>query len=223
MDYTAAKYGYRPEHKQDFHNYKLTETEFKLLAPLLESQDYINKVIATDNKEEPVTYDLDKFRGVLWRSFVGNYVEAYYKTFDVPYTAQDIITPWLVVPEVKQIAPIIIARTLRHRDANSNFRWQQYVSLDDFDKMAIFIGLDEEYDDFVNTFCTPNRKPHHFKPKDFLEMAQVIAGATYTISNGTFVYALAQGLGKNTILETLKDRTLANNECYFNRKDCDYF
>ena len=208
--------------ESNFHKRKMSDEDFKMLAPLLEAQPYINKVIATDDSEMQVTHDLDRFRGVLWRSFVGNYVEGYYKTFSIPYTAQDIITPWLTV-EPKPIAPIVIARTFRYRDPNSITRWKQFVALDDFDKMAIFVGLDDEYDDFVTTFCHPNRRPLHYKPKDFLELAQVIAGGSYVISNQTFVYSLAQGLGKDTALETFKNRALVNNECYFNRSGCNYF
>jgi len=219
MEHTSTKYGYKPEHKQPFHLQKLSDEDFRMLLPLLESQPYINKVTSTDDSSMQTTHDLDSFRGVLWRSFVGNYVESYYKTFNIPYTAQDIITPWLEV-EPKPVAQVIIARTLRHRDPNTETRWKQYVQLDDFDKAAVFIGHDDEYDDFVNRFS--NRIPR-YKPKDFLEMAQVISGADHVISNGTFVYSLAQGLGISSSLETLKDRTLASNECYFNRPDCFYF
>lgn len=219
MEYTATKYGYKPEHKQPFHLQKLSDEDFRMLLPLLESQAYINKVISTDDSAMQTTHDLDSFRGVLWRSFVGNYVESYYKTFDIPYTAQDIISPWLVV-EPKKITPIVIARTLRHRDLNSISRWKDFISLPNFTDIAVFVGHDDEYEDFKKTF---NISIPRYIPKDFLELAGVIAGAEHIISNGTFVYSLAQGLGKSTTLETLKDRSLENNECYFRRPDCFYF
>lgn len=219
MEYTATKYGYRQEHKQPFHLQKLSEEDFKLLAPLLEAQPYIINVISTDDSAMQATYDLDSFRGVLWRSFVGNYVEAYFKTFNIPYTAQDIVTPWLVA-EPKEVAPIVIARTLRHRDPNSLLRWKDFTSLPNFKDIAVFVGHDDEYEDLKNTFDTSIPR---YIPKDFLDLAQIVSGAQHIVCNGTFVYSLAQALGKPTTLETLKDRTLSNNECFFNRSNCFYF
>lgn len=222
-NYTSRKYGYAGiPIVNAYHKEKFLESDVEMLAPLLAAQPYINKVIATEDRDMIADYDLDSFRGVMWRSFTGNYLEGYFRTFNIPYTSQDIITPWLTA-EPKSIAPIVIARTFRYRNPNSITRWKQYVALDDFDKMAIFVGHEDEYNDFVETFCSKTRKPELFKPKDFLELAQVIAGSYYVISNQTFVYSLAQGLGKATSLETIPDRTLDNNECFFNRPDCYYF
>jgi len=219
MEYTANKYGYRTEHKQPFHLQKMSEEEFKMLAPLLEEQPYITRVISTEEHEPKVDYDLDKFRGVLWRSFTGNYVEAYYKTFNVPYTAQDLISPWLIA-QPKFIAPIIIARTFRYRNPSSVIRWKQFVAMDNFDTLSVFVGHNDEYEDFKKTF---NTTLPHYKPKDFLELSQAISAADHIISNQTFVYTLAQGLGKPLSLEINPDRPLASSEVFFNRPDCFYF
>lgn len=218
--YISRKYGYANSATvAAYHGEKLHESDFSMIAPLLESQPYINKVIAETNLDMIANYNLDSFRSVLWRTFYGNYLEGYFKTFLIPYSTQDVITPWLVA-EPKPVAQIVVARTLRHRDPNSVSRWKDFTSLPNFKDIAVFVGHDDEYEDFKQTLDVTIPR---YVPKDFLDLAQVISGAEHVISNGTFVYSLAQGLGKSTTLETLKDRTLANNECYFPREDCFYF
>ena len=197
----------------------MSEEEVKMISPLLKAQPYINDVISTEDHEPKVVYDLDRFRGVLWRSFTGNYVEAYYKTFNIPYTAQDLIAPWLVAAP-KLVSPLIVARTFRYRNPSADVRWKQFVSIDNFNELSVFVGHDDEYEDFKKTF---NTNLPHYKPTDFLELAQAIAAADHIISNQTFVYTLAQGLGKPLSLEINPDRPLATSEVFFNRPDCFYF
>ena len=56
------------------------------------------------------------------------------------------------------------------------------------------------------------------------ELADVVAGANLVMSNQNFVYSLAMGLGKSTVLETFGARTnLMLNECFFARPNCYYF
>jgi len=219
IEYTTTKYGYRPEHVSEVHRRQLTVEAFNNLAPLLESQPYINAVVSTDDSALEVMYDLDKFRGVMWRTFEGNYLESYFKTFNIPYTAQDIITPWLIASKTP-ISPIIVTRTFRYRNLNSEATWQKFTQIPNFSTLATFVGLDDEYEDFKQAF---NVNISHYKPKDFLDLACVINAADHIISNQTFVYSLAQGLGKATSLECIPDRPLARNECYFPRPDNYYF
>jgi len=220
IDHTTQKYGYAPQHVSEFHLRRMTNEDFDMLKPLLAVQPYVSQVIATDNPEFVVDYDLDKFRGVMWRSFVGNYLEGYYKTFNVPYTPQDITSPWLTVARPKQVASVVITRTFRYRNPVSVATWRRYTEIPGFSEAAVFVGLPEEHADFEETF---KLKVPHFKCRDFLQMAQVIAGCDLFIGNQTFAYSLAQGLGKATAMECIPDRTLLQNECFFNRSNCSYF
>ena len=43
------------------------------------------------------------------------------------------------------------------------------------------------------------------------------------VANQNFVYSLAMGLGVSTVLETIKIKPLQQNECFFPRKNCQYF
>jgi hypothetical protein len=58
---------------------------------------------------------------------------------------------------------------------------------------------------------------------DFLELANIVAGAELVCANQNFVYSLAMGLRKTTILETIKIKPLEYNECYFPRTNTQYF
>jgi hypothetical protein len=219
MDAVTQRYSYRPEHIIPEHSRRFTDDDFRLIAPLLESQSYIQNVCATNDSNMRVDYDLDSFRSVLWRSFVGNYNEAYFKTFSVPYTEFDIVKPWLSI-EPKFVAPMIVSRTFRYRNPGSEKVWRSFTSMSNFSNNAVFIGLPEEHADFEQTFAV---KVSHYKTTDFLHIAQALSGADHIISNQTSIYALAQGLGKETSLECIPDRTLQLNECYFPRKGNFYF
>ena len=84
---------------------------------------------------------------------------------------------------------------------------------------AVFVGNDIEYDDFVN-MIGPIDRVH---VADILEMADLINGCDLFVGNQSLAYSLAIGLGKTTVLETIKIKPLLNNECYFPRSNCSYF
>jgi hypothetical protein len=54
-------------------------------------------------------------------------------------------------------------------------------------------------------------------------MANIIAGCDLFLGNQSFGYSLAVGLGKDSVLETIKIKPLQNNECYFPRPNIQYF
>jgi hypothetical protein len=88
------------------------------------------------------------------------------------------------------------------------------------DRIGIFVGTEAEHADFLKV--TGVAVPYH-PVKDFLELANIIAGAELVLANQNFVYSLAMGLGKQTVLETIKIKPLQNNECFFPRLNTQYF
>lgn len=220
VEAVSKKYGYDTSNITEYQKSMINLETFELLKPLLEAQPYITSVRA-GLFDSYADVDLDQFRGVLWRSFTGNYVEGYFKTFNLSYTADDINEPWLTAP-VKTISDVIITRTERYRDDSSETtaKWNEILNLEEVRFKSAFIGLDNEYFDFITMFRS---EVSHYKQTDFLDLASVINGANYFIGNQTFAYALATGLGKNTILETWKLRPLSQNECYFSRPGAQYF
>jgi ADP-heptose:LPS heptosyltransferase len=82
------------------------------------------------------------------------------------------------------------------------------------------VGNKDEHEDFVSStgFAVP-----YYAVRDLKEMADIIAGADLFMGNQSVPYSLAMGLGKSTVLETIKIKHLQHNECYFPRSNCQYF
>lgn len=200
---------------------KLSEKDFDMLKPLLEAQDYINECkVYTD---ETIDTDLDEFRGVIHSKVQGNFLKAFYTTHNIPFTDEDLIQPWLTVPNPKRVAKCVVARSPRWRRMlpNTVDVWKELIDNNNIEQEGVFVGLPEEHSDFEQTMDV--KIPYH-PVKDFLELAEVIAGADAFLSNQTFTYGIAQGLCKTTVLETFSARpNLQVNECFFARPNCYYF
>lgn len=215
----VAQYGYRPEEVDPAHKGRFAPADYKLLEPLLKRQSYIKAVDTWSQGDAEPDVDLDRFRGTLFRGFEGNYVQAYHIAFDLPFTMADYDTPWLEADPAK-IAPIVVNRTPRYRCPNGDQGWRDIAGQADLKNNGIFVGGVTEHEDFVKT--TGIEIPY-YPVKNFLELANIVAGADLVMANQSFVYSIAMGLGKSTVLETIKIKPLQNNECFFPRANCQYF
>ena len=216
-----SQYGYRPDEVDTAHKGRFTEQDFEWLRPLLKRQSYIESVGTWRQGDAEPDVDLDRFRGTLFRGFEGNYVQAYHIAFDLPFTMQDYDTPWLEADPVT-IKPIVVSRTARYRstEPEASATHMQMATDGQLENNGIFIGTEAEHQDYVNT--TGVKIPYH-PVNNFLELANIIAGADLVIANQNFVYSLAMGLGKSTVLETIKIKPLQQNECFFPRTNTQYF
>lgn len=217
----VAQYGYRPEEVDPAHRGRFTFQDYEWLRPLLKRQSYIEETGTwTQGTPEP-DVDLDRFRGTLFRGFEGNYVQAYHIAFGLPFTMQDYDTPWLEADPIK-IKPVVVSRTFRYRGTNpdADATHMKFAVEGRLDQNGIFVGTEAEHADYVNV--TGVAIPYH-PVKDFLELANIVAGADLVVANQNFVYSLAMGLGKDTVLETIKIKPLQNNECFFPRSNTQYF
>ena len=194
----VSQYGYRPDEVDPAHKGRFTEQDYAWLLPLLKRQSYIDSVGTWSQGDLEPDVDLDRFRGTLFRGFEGNYVEAYHRAFDLPFKMADYDTPWLEADPVT-VKPIVVSRTFRYRCPNGDPVWQSMVADADLANNGIFIGTTGEHEDFV------------------------VAGAELVMANQNFVYSLAMGLGKSTVLETIKIKPLQQNECFFPRTNTQYF
>ena len=216
----VAQYGYRPDEVAPEHRGRFTEQDFEWLLPLLRRQPYIETVGRWYPGELEADVDLDRFRGTLFRGFEGNYVQAYHLAFNLPFKMSDYDTPWLEADPVKT-KPIVVSRTSRYRDLQAgDAYWQSIVADADLANNGIFVGTAAEHRDFETTMGITI--PYH-PVNDFLELANIVAGAELVMANQNFVYSLAMGLGKDTVLETIKIKPLQQNECFFPRTNCQYF
>lgn len=215
----VAQYGYRPDEVDPAHRGRFTQQDFEWLKPLLKRQGYIEAVDTWQQGDAEPDVDLDRFRGTLFRGFEGNYVEAYHRAFDIPFTLADYDTPWLEADPVT-VKPMVVSRTFRYRDPVADDVWKKMAEDGVLDRLGIFVGTKEEHNDFVQV--TGVAIPYH-PVNNFLELANIVAGANLIMANQNFVYSLAMGLGKQTVLETIKIKPLQNNECFFPRNNCQYF
>ena len=219
LETCVARYGYRPDEVDPMHRGRFTDTDYELLLDFLISQPYVDGVTKWHPGDPDSDVDLDRFRGVLFRGFEGNYVQAYHMTFGLPFSAEDLQEPWLEADPVR-VAPIVINRTFRYRCPNGTATWQNFLANADIVNNGVFVGTREEHEDFVKSTGFP--VPYCYT-KDFKRLADVIAGADLFMGNQSAAYAIAMGLGKSSVLETIKIKPLANNECYFPRDNCQYF
>ena len=215
----VAQYGYRPDEVDPMHQGRFTERDFELLYPLLRRQSYINTVTQWHPVDTEPDVDLDRFRGVLFRGFEGNYVEAYYRTFNLPFTSDVYNETWLEA-DPKKIAPVVINRTFRYRCPHGTGTWQNLLEQANITHNGIFVGTQDEHEDFEKS---TGFRVNYYPVQDFKELADVIAGADLFMGNQSAAYSIAMGLGKASVLETIKIKPLANNECYFPRYNCQYF
>ena len=215
----VAQYGYRPDEVDVMHRGRFTEQDYELLAPFLNRQSCVLDTAKWYPGNAEPDVDLDRFRGVLFRGFEGNYVQAYHLTFGLPFVPQDLQDPWLEADPIR-VAPVVINRTARYRCPRGTGTWQNLLAEVDIVKNGVFVGNVNEHEDFVRQtgFAVP-----YYETKDFKHLADVIAGADLFVGNQSAAYAIAAGLGKDTVLETIKIKPLQNNECYFPRPNSQYF
>ena len=215
----VAQYGYRPDEVDPAHKGRFTPQDYELLKPLLRRQSYIADVGTwTQGTPEP-DVDLDRFRGTLFRGFEGNYVEAYHRAFGLEFAFEDYLTPWLQADPVT-VKPIVVSRTPRYTDPAADANWIEMAQRGMMDQTAIFVGTQGEHSAFLK--LTGVNIPYH-PVNDFLELANIVAGADMVCANQNSVYSLAMGLGRPAVLETIKIKPLQNNECFFPRDNIQYF
>jgi hypothetical protein len=114
----------------------------------------------------------------------------------------------------------VITRSSRYRPADGEEGWRNIIETGMLTDNAVFVGLEKEHRDFTKTFGID---VEYYKAQDFLDLANVIAGADLVVCNQGLTYSLAIGLGRPTVLEANKIVPLQMNECFFPRPTCQYF
>jgi hypothetical protein len=114
----------------------------------------------------------------------------------------------------------VINRTFRYRCPHGTGTWQNLLEQANITHNGIFVGTQDEHEDFEKS---TGFRVNYYPVQDFKELADVIAGADLFMGNQSAAYSIAMGLGKASVLETIKIKPLANNECYFPRDNCQYF
>jgi hypothetical protein len=219
LDLILQAYGYKSADIATEHTGRYTDADYDLIAPLIARQPYINSVSKWHSGDPSLDYDLDRFRGVLYRTFEGNILEAYFKTLDLPIPDTLHTDTWLEA-DPQRIAPIVVTLSPRYRNGQSTDDNFKRLAVDaQLDKNGVFLGTPKEHADFVT--LTGVNIPYH-PVKDFLEMANIIAGADLFLGNQGLSYSIAVGLGKDCVLDIHKVKPEALRECFFKRNNIQY-
>ena len=195
---------------------KMTAEMIEIIAPLIRLQPYIRSVTFSEPTE--VSYDLNRFRDYLLAESEliargqprRNLAEAHLLTFRLPL--EECYRPWLLVDQPQHIEgrPVLIHRSARWRSLD--FPWERIMQI--HGKQAAFVGLEQEYFDFVAEYGFLPYMP----TANFLELARLIAGCKLYVGNQSLPYSLAAGLHKESLLEVWPD----GPNCFFPRKNAFY-
>lgn len=159
--------------------------KYNSLKPLLDSQG----IHSCMNPENPsVDYDTTNWRECYQDNItLMDSMARYLHVVDRNTGHMEIDGPWLSVePNENLNGKVIINRSHRYR--NDKFPWSEIMAR--YGKDAVFIGTDEEHDDFVQSFGKITR----YLTKDCLEVARAIAGCKLYIGNQSSAYWIAAGL-----------------------------
>lgn len=165
----------------------LSENMVSLLQPLLLAQ--VNFVKCDLYNNQPIDFDLDKFREYPFNLRTGNIARWYFLVFGIN---ADLGKPWLHAAANTSIKDaIVIARSFRYRSPGIDYSFLQAYG------RTIFVGLQEEYEDIKKMIPKIEYQP----VKNFLELASVIAGSKFFIGNQSFPFSIAEGLKVKRIME----------------------
>lgn len=164
------------------------------LLPLLKKQTYLNDVDLYSGDPTEAWKHYDVHAGEFHKDDLGiqNLTYFHAKKYNLPLELLN--EPWLEVESSTKIDPnrdIVINRSLRYR-GNDNY---YFFNREKLNNQAVFVGLPEEYTDFVNRFACENVP--YAKTDTCLSLAEVINGHPSFIGNGSLACSLALGLGKN--------------------------
>jgi hypothetical protein len=168
-------------------NVMLNEGILQRLMPLLQAQGYIHHIAAYN--QESIDYDFDLIRSYPFMHNAGSIARWYFYFFA---TNADLGAAWLTVTAKEEYKDtIVVARSFRYRQPLINYRFLQRYS------NIVFVGLEDEYKDMKKQIPSIQYQP----VKDFLELAQIIAGSKLFIGNQSFPFSIAEGLKVKRILE----------------------
>ena len=173
---------------------KFNLTKALFLLPLIKQQSYLD--------------DIDLYSGDpidSWRFYDVNASEyhkddlgiknlTYFHAKKYNLSLEELNDPWLEVDEVLPVdssRDIVINRSLRYR-GNDNY---YYFNRERLNSRGMFVGLPEEYQDFVNRFGCTNVPC--LVTNTALDLARAIKGHKTFIGNGSLAASIAIGLGLN--------------------------
>jgi hypothetical protein len=173
---------------------KFNLTKALFLLPLIKEQSYLEDVdlYNGDPVESWKQYDVNASE--YHKDDLGIPNLTYFHAKKYALELSELNDPWLEVSDgIEAIAgrDTIINRTMRYR-GNDNY---YFFNRQRLNTNGVFVGLPQEYEDFVRRFGCPNLP--HLSVQTGLELAQLIKAYPNFIGNGSLVASIAFGLGQN--------------------------
>lgn len=178
---------------------QFSQAKVDRLAPLLKLQPYLEDVVFMEKKPH-TKYDFNPFREKNWDARNSSYVSSLAETqCDIMGVPRALLwNQWLWVDKLAPIdgKPVVVHRSPRYH--NRAFPWKEVVKK--YHNRAVFIGMPDEH----QAFCAEFGMLPYYPTKDYLELARVIAGSQLFIGNQSCPYAIAEGMKRPAILESMQ-------------------
>ena len=169
----------------------LNERLVNMLVPLLNEQQYLNKV--EKYQRQQIDIDLNLFRK-LPMNFNLDSIRWYFFILGIQ---SDLSKNYLDVghhPSLRN--KIVIMRSTRRKNLFIDYKFMDKCS-----EEIYFIGLRDEYEDLKKDIS----KMKYYDCKDFLEAAQIIKSSKFFIGNPSLGFAIAEALKVPRLLESYPD------------------
>ena len=164
----------------------LNDKIYKMLYPLLKSQDYIHNIEIFTNQEIDINFNL--IREIPINLLFDNSRYG----FHIAGIQVDLSKKFLEVKDHNKFKKkIVILRSLRYQNP-----FISYTFLQNYEP-AIFVGLIDEYEELKKDL----KNLEFYECKDFLEMASIIKSSKVLIGNSTIGIDIADGLKSPRLLE----------------------
>lgn len=174
----------------------LNQKLFDMVKPLLESQEYIESVEVYNGQS--IHLDFDTIRGKTFVNMPHGSLPAWL-SYAFPDLSYDISKPWIFLDkEKRQIeevtkGKVIVNFTERYRNGILD-----YFFLKNYAPDLIFAGTEAEHFKFCNQWQLTIPR---LEVNDFLDLAYALRGCRFLLSNQSFQWNLANGLGLPRVLE----------------------
>lgn len=174
----------------------INDAMFKMILPLVESQEYIEKFESYEGQN--IHLDFDVIRGKTFVNMPKMMIQSWLM-FAFPDLAYDLSKPWIFLPKnnhpIQKLVKgkVIVNFTERYRN-----NLMDYFYLKNYAPDLIFAGTEKEHWLFCNQY---NLSIPRLEVKDFLEMAYALKAARFLLSNQSFLWNLSSSLGTKRTLE----------------------
>jgi hypothetical protein len=178
-------------------NVNLPDDLYNTVLPLLESQEYIYEV-KKGREFVGNVFNLDKFRNNN-DLHLTHLVQLHLQSFDI--IDETWKQGWLKVEPIKSNNSFINI-TPRYKSLTTD--WIKEINfLKDNSDNVYFIGLESEYEPYKHLI-------ERYEIRDYLELAQLLAGAKYVSGNQSSFMAVAQSIGRDYRMSQAEGHTNCN-------------